>query len=89
MGYGGEPLVRETAGEREGVLFLVNPNVNRTEEEMQSAGVGFPSSCVYQYSDSLLQDLTSAWEQDDSALLATLWDRASHVEHGSSTWNTP
>ena len=74
--YGDEPLDRVTSGCAHGIVFIVNPNVNRALDDLESSGVGFPSCCVYEYSDSLLQELRSAWAMEDREALETLWARA-------------
>lgn len=74
--YGDEPLDRMTAGTAKGVIYVLNPNINRSLVELESSGVGFPSHCVFEYSDSLLRELRGAWERHDQRALHSLWARA-------------
>jgi len=77
--YEGEPLDRVVAGEEGSTLFLVNPNVNRTAEELVQAGVGFPQAFVFRFSDSLWNRLAGAWVRRDNAELEELWAGAEHI----------
>jgi hypothetical protein len=73
--YGDEPLDRTTSGEGAGVVFLVNPDMNRSDSYSES-GVGFPRSCVYQFDSALLESLRRAWADEDHTELGRLWNKA-------------
>lgn len=77
--YEGEPLDRVVAGTEGDTVFLVNPNVNRTADELAQAGVGFPRFCVYAYSGDLFLKLHNAWEREDCSELTNLWRVASPI----------
>lgn len=78
-GYGDEPLDRATAGIEGDVVFIVNPAVNRPVDNLTAAGVGFPTSCVFEYSESLWRDLSDAWARADLQRLQSLWSQATPV----------
>lgn len=79
-GYGDEPLDRVTAGTEGGVVYILNPTVNRPVDNLDSAGVGFPGSCVFEYSDTLWADLSDAWKAGDIGRLRTLWSQAVPID---------
>src|SRR4051794_17309844 len=77
--YGNEPLDRTTSGEGEGVVFLVNPDMNRPENHSES-GVGFPRSCVYQFDSALLDSLREVFNRGDEKALESLWSKAALID---------
>lgn len=78
--YEDQPLDRVVVGEEGDTVFLVNPSVNRTQSELEEAGVGFPRFCVYPYSSELLIKLQTAWDGSSRAALVDLWGEASRLQ---------
>ena len=76
--YGGEPLDRATAGEGDGVVFIVNTTMNRSEP-LSETGVGFPRSCVFQFDPALFDSLQTAFSRGDAATLENLWSQAAPI----------
>jgi len=85
--YGGEPLDRTTSGEGDGVVFIVNPDINRSEN-LSESGVGFPRWCVYEFDSALFESLREVFGRGDMAALEMLWSKAepigAHDRHGSN-----
>lgn len=79
--YGDRPLSRIIAGYYDEGVFVINPSVNRSAEEIQSSGVGFASRYVFEFSESLFRKLEQAWDSDDRAGLSDLWENAKPYEN--------
>ena len=76
--YGDEPLDRNTSGESDGVVFIVNPNMNRSDD-LSESGVGFPRSYVYEFDAELFDSLRKVFHCGDAATLETLWSKAAPI----------
>lgn len=76
--YGDEPLDRATSGESDGVVFIVNPHMNRADTPSES-GVGFPRSCVFQFDSALFDSLREVFSRGDATALETLWSKAAPI----------
>lgn len=76
--YGDEPLDRTTSGESDGVVFIVNSNMNRSEN-LSESGVGFPRSCVYEFDSELFDSLREVFRRGDAATLEALWSKAAPI----------
>lgn len=76
--YGDEPLDRSTSGEGDGVVFIVNSNMNRSDG-LSESGVGFPRRCVYEFDAALFDSLREVFSRGDAAALERLWSKAAPI----------
>jgi hypothetical protein len=76
--YGDEPLDRTTSGESDGVIFIVNLELNRSDHHSET-GVGFPRSCVYQFDSELFDSLREVFGRGDAESLERLWSKAAPI----------
>jgi hypothetical protein len=77
--YGDRPLDRVVAEKTAQRVYVSTPSALSAND---SAGVGFPLSCVFEFDESLYRDLEGAWREGDSARVAELWARAQPLGQG-------
>lgn len=81
-GYGDEPLDRIAVARRKNLVYIVNASQDSSALSDERAGVGFPSSCVFQFNEALFKALHDSWGRGDSNALKLLWGRAVRNEDG-------
>jgi len=73
--YGNRPLDRVVVGRSAKLVYIANPSTLSSTENLQTAGVGFPTDCIFKYHAELLAALCDAWDSNDDGRLYQLWAR--------------
>lgn len=77
--YGDKPLDRETTGQRDSVIYLVDKSAHDAEIKADE-GVGFPREAVFYFESTLFESLDRAWHVGDSKAVEELWGTATPVD---------
>jgi hypothetical protein len=81
--YGNEPLDRVLVGRSRKLAYVASESALGSESSMETAGVGFPATCVFRFDSALFHALSEAWVAGDHERLASLWADAEPI--GSPT----
>ena len=73
--YADKPLDRVLVARSPKLAYIATEMLSSTAAD-DSAGVGFPVNCVFEFDETLFHSLSEAWRQGDRRSLLSLWAKA-------------
>lgn len=74
--YGDKPLDRFAVGAGDGLIYIVNPDMRGTDQEIASWSIGFPPSAVYEFDEATYASIARAFGTADKDTLGAMWQKA-------------